>query len=229
MKFQNLKTRVQRIIVSNLLSLMDSIDFVAPELLMEKAISEIDVLISDLDEETKRLAAYKNFIRIRQGEEIKKLDALGERLGEAVAANDDTAAQLAISRQMDIELQIPVFKAIMDGCDTDTRELLEYITLLQAKKREMQEELRLFRAEHAEENFSVATRQTMLAQLHEIDSIFISVENEQIRISDMSGTLERRNLRKMAELAASSRRNRIQERLEFIKNQYAEEHQEEDA
>ena len=71
-------------------------------------------------------------------------------------------AEAAIAQQLDIEAQIPVLEATIADSGSKEKELEGYITALQAKKREMQDELRLYR-ESVIESETVAAGGTQTA------------------------------------------------------------------
>ena len=63
----------------------------------------------------------------------------------ALTNERDDLAEAAVSNQLDIEAQIPILEHTITECGENERELEGYITALQAKKREMKDELKVYR------------------------------------------------------------------------------------
>ena len=63
----------------------------------------------------------------------------------ALTNERDDLAEAAVSNQLDIEAQIPILEHTITECGENERELESYIVALQAKKREMKDELKVYR------------------------------------------------------------------------------------
>ena len=142
---ENLTTRVGRIISGSVNALIDAVENAVPETVMEQAIREVDGVIDDVRAELGLVVANKHLANTRLMEENKKHDTLSQNIVLAVSQNRDELAEAAISQQLDIEAQIPILEATIGDCANQEKELEGYIKALQAKKREMQEELQLYR------------------------------------------------------------------------------------
>jgi len=112
---------------------------------MEEAIREIEGAIDEVRAELGRVAAKKHLASSRLMEESRKHEDLGEQIEIAVAQEREDLAEAGISKQLDIEAQIPVLEATVAECGAQETELEGYIRALQAKSREMREELRQYR------------------------------------------------------------------------------------
>ena len=64
----------------------------------------------------------------------------------SVAAGRDDLAEAGIAEQMDIEARLPVLENTIADCAAQEKELEGFIAALQAKKREMQQQLQDWRA-----------------------------------------------------------------------------------
>ncbi len=142
---ESLIGRVGRIISGSFNSLIDAIENAAPETVRSEVIREIDTAIDDVRVELGRVVAKKHLANSRLMEENRKHEDLSEKIELAVKERRDDLAEAAISRQLDIEAQIPILETTINECGNKEKELEGYITALQAKKREMKEELHQFR------------------------------------------------------------------------------------
>src|SRR5262245_54886193 len=147
---ESIGSRVGRIISGSVHALIDAVENAAPEIVMEEAIREVDEAIDEVRAELGRAAANKHLASSRLMEENRKHEELSANIETAVRDKRDDLATAAISRQFDIEAQIPVLETTISECQAREKELEGYIAALQAKKREMQDALRQY----------VASRQT---------------------------------------------------------------------
>jgi phage shock protein A len=222
---ESLIGRVGRIISGSFNSLIDVIENAAPETVMSEAIREIDAAIDDVRVELGRVVAGKHLANKRLMEENRKHEDLGEKIELAVNEDRDDLAEAAISQQIDIEAQIPILEATINDCGNNQKELEGYITALQAKKREMKEELRQFRENMKEtvtssSSFSdsgVEVSSDVERKVAKAESAFERIAEKATGIPGGARTADRQTATKLAELEEIARKNRIQERLAAIK------------
>jgi phage shock protein A len=222
--------RVGRIISGSFNSLIDVIENAAPETVMSEAIREIDAAIDDVRVELGRVVAGKHLANRRLMEENRKHEDLGEKIELAVKEGRDDLAEAAISQQIDIEAQIPILEATINDCGNNEKELEGYITALQAKKREMKEELRQFRESMKEtvtssSSFSdsgVEVSSDVERKVTKAESAFERIAEKATGIPGGARTAGRQTATKLAELEEIARKNRIQERLAAIKGNVQE-------
>ena len=222
---ESLIGRVGRIISGSFNSLIDALENVAPETVMTEAIREIDAAIDDVRVELGRVVAGKHLANSRLMEENRKHEDLSEKIELAIKEGRDDLAEAAVSRQMDIEAQIPVLEATISESSTSERELEGYISALQAKKREMQEDLRQFR-ESVKESISSSSSvsDSGVEKSSEVERKVAKAESAFERIAEKASgipgggrTADRQTATKLAELEEIARKNRIHERLAAIK------------
>ena len=227
---ESLIGRVGRIISGSFNSLIDAIENVAPETVMAEAIREIDAAIDDVRVELGRVVAGKHLANSRLMEENRKHEDLSEKIELAIKEGRDDLAEAAISRQMDIEAQIPVLEATISDSSASEKELEGYISALQAKKREMQEDLRQFRESVKETTSSSPSTSDSGAELSsEVERKVAKAESAFERIAEKASgipsggrTADRQTATKLAELEEIARKNRIHERLAAIKGNVTE-------
>ena len=227
---ESLIGRVGRIISGSFNSLIDAIENAAPETVMSEAIREIDTAIDDVRVELGRVVAKKHLANSRLMEENRKHEDLSEKIELAVKEGRDDLAEAAISQQIDIEAQIPILEATINDCGNNEKELEGYITALQAKKREMREELRQFRESMKETITSSSSISDSGAevssdverQVAKAESAFERIAEKATGIPGAGRTPDRQTATKLAELEEIARKNRIQERLAAIKGNVQE-------
>lgn len=223
----SLTGRVTRIISGSLNALVDAVENAAPVTVMEEAIREIDGAIDEVRAELGRVAASKHLANTRLLEENRKHEDLSSKIELAVKENRDDLAEAAIATQLDIEAQIPVLEATIADCGNQEKELEGYINALQAKKREMKEDLKQFRDAQQEAesisagggNGSATSSGGVESRVSKAESAFERVVENATGMSSRSGTGDRHDAAKLAELEKMSRANRIQERLAAIKGE----------
>lgn len=217
--------RVGRIISGSVNSLIDAIENAAPETVMEEAIREIDSAIDDVRAELGKVIASKHLATIRLEESNRKHADLTSKIEMAVKERRDDLAEAAISMQLDIEAQMPVLEASIADCGQQEKELEGYISALQGKKREMQQELRNYRKEA-----NIVDAETTIVydgapkagsgveqKVAKAESAFERIVEKASGIPSSGVAMARDRATKLAELEEMARNNRIQERLAAIK------------
>ncbi|MET0109461.1 MAG: PspA/IM30 family protein [Candidatus Thiodiazotropha sp.] len=222
---ESITNRVGRIISGSVNALLDAVENAAPDLVMEEAIREVDEAIDEVRAELGRVIAGKHLANQRLMDESRKHEELAEKIELAVKEGRDDLAEAAIARQLDIEAQVPVLESTISEASNQENELEGYVIALQAKRREMREELAQFR-EAQEEGKVVAVAagsgQTnadsgVEASVRKAETAFDRVMERATGVGSHSMP-DRGDASKLAELDQLSRNNRIQERLAAIKN-----------
>lgn len=223
---ESLTSRVGRLISGGFNALVDAVENAVPEAVMEEAIREIDGAIDDVRAELGRVVANRHMASTRLMEENRKYETLAENIELAVSQGRDDLAEAAIAQQLDIEAQIPVLEATIADAGGKEKELEGYITALQAKKREMQDELRLYRESVVEtETVAAGASQTatakgsnVAAKVDKASSAFDRVMEKATGMAASRTSLDGKTAAKVAELEALAHKNRVQERLAKIKS-----------
>jgi len=150
---ETLISRVMRIISGNIEDSVDSIETRQAESVMREAIREIDRTISDVKEETKTANGNRLLARKRQEMTDQKFADLTEKAQIAISENRDDLAEAALSRQLDLEAQIPVLKKVEENCQKTSDELAGFLEALLGRKAEMEAELDAFIELHKTPDF----------------------------------------------------------------------------
>lgn len=214
--------RVGRIISGTFNALMDAVENAAPEVVMEQALREIDDAVEDVRAELGKVMANKHLANSRLLQVNGKCEDLAEKIELAVGEGRDDLAEAAISQQLDIEAQIPVLEAQISDLSGEEKELEGYIAALQGKKREMKEELRLFKQSRKEAGASPdapsgARSTSVESKVSRAESAFDRVMENAAGLSGTGTLADRSTAAAMNELEDMARNNRIQERLAAIK------------
>ena len=221
--YENIAVRVGRIISGSMNALVDAVENAAPELVMEEAIREVDAAIGDVRSELGKIIATKHLANTRLMDENRAHEALIEKIELAVAQGRDDLAEVAIAKQLDIEAQIPVLERTIAECAEKEKELEGYISALQAKKREMREELAQFAATRKAAAANASASQggagagaSASQKAEKAVSAFDRVMEKNAGVPG-SGMPTATDAAKLAELDELARSNRIRERLAAMK------------
>ncbi len=219
---EGLIARVGRIVSGSVHSLIDAIENAAPETVMEEAIREIDSAINDVRLELGKVVAGKHLASTRLLEANQQHEDLATKIELAVKESREDLAEAAISRQLDLEAQIPVLESTINDSGSQEKELEGYIAALQAKKREMKEEMRQFRlnlddpAPSLESNVQTTDVEGKVAKAA---SAFERVVEKATGVPGVGREANRHSAVKLAELEELARKNRIMERLAAVKGE----------
>ena len=220
---ESLRQRVGRLITGGFNSLVDAVENAAPETVMEQAIREIDTATGEVRKQLGQVEAQRHLTAKRLAEDGELHDRLSEQARLAMDESREDLAEAAVSRQIDLEAQIPVLEGRLADLADDKTRLEGYINALNAKKREMREAL---------ENYRHAQRQASSTAGNDPDhpnapsaddraeramAAFDRVFHRETGLSgtSSSGTDEQARLNELEEL---SRKNRVQERLAKLKS-----------
>ncbi len=210
--------RVTRLINSSVHALMNKFENIAPEMIMEQSIVEIDQAMDELRHNLGEVIASKHLTCKRLSQYNERHEALADEIECAIAKNREDLAHAAVSAQLDIEAQIPLLeKAMSDGIHSE-KELESYLGALDAKKREMRLEL----------NDLIQMKKESSSTSPNSESCTLTSDKAQNAISHFNAIMEKqtgvnlrhdpKHTRKLHELSELSRENRIQERIEAIKS-----------
>ena len=142
---ESIRSRITRIISGTANSIVSKIEGLAPEAILEQAIREVDGAIDEVRVELGRVIAQKHHVTkamSRLNDEHGKLDGQVET---ALGQERKDLAEAAISRQVDIEDQLPALENQIADIAIQEKELNQAVTGLLAKRHEMEEELFAFK------------------------------------------------------------------------------------
>lgn len=221
---ETLTGRVGRLISGGFNALVDAVENSAPELVMEQAIREIDGAIDDVRAELGRVVASKHLSNTRMLEENNKHEELAANVELAVKEGREDLAEAAISKQLDIEAQMPVLETNISELGSKEKELEGFIKALQAKKREMKDELHQYRKSVKEAStvgrsvpVTSGSNNDVGSNVEKAESAFERVLEKATGVNGLRGGTDAQTEAQVAELQELAHKNRIQERLESVK------------
>jgi len=221
----SLADRVARIISGGFNQLVSAMENAVPETVMEQAIREVDGAIDDVRAELGQAEAKLHLASKRLADANSRHEDLTTKVDVAVGEGREDLAEAAIAQQLDLEAQIPVLESAIAEAGERKRELEGFVTALQAKKREMLDELRGYR--RAQERVAAGqaagsgtaagsgSAGDARARAERAGSVFDRVLERQTGLPGAGGDLG--NAGKLAELDGLARQRAIRERLEAAK------------
>lgn len=221
---EQLMSRVKRLVSGGVNSIVDAVENASPEMVMKEAIREVERATDEVRDELGRVLASKHLASRRLMDANSKHEDLSGQVELALAEKRDDLAEAAIAKQMDLESQIPVLESAISDANSEEAELEGYIRALDARRREMEDELSAFReAQKAETGSETATSagSSPEAKVSKAERAFDRVMRDASGLPGSSGS-GRQDAAKLAELEKLSRENRIKERLAAVKAKQTE-------
>ncbi|MCP4767588.1 MAG: PspA/IM30 family protein [Gammaproteobacteria bacterium] len=225
---ESVTVRVGRLISGSMNALIDAVENAVPEAVMEEAIREVDSAIDDVKAELGRSVASKHIANKRLMDENRKYEKLAENIEIAIREDREDLASAAVSQQLDIEAQIPILESTIADCSNREKELEGYVNALQAKKREMRDELRQYQETQREAGVpaspgatSGGNKNDASSRVEKAGGAFDRVLEKATGIAASSSIGSGADAAKVAELETLAQGNRVKERLEAIKSKMA--------
>ena len=199
-------------------ALVGAVENAAPETVMTEAIQEIDRAIEDVRSELGRTLSSKHLASTRLLEENAHHTDLTDKISLAINEGREDLAQAAVGQQLDIEAQLPVLEAAIADNESQEKELEGLIAALQAKKRQMRDELAQFREAQVDATQIQTSASSELSGSGGLDRNVSQAESAFERVFEMAGKVpagigDTKTQGQLAELDEIARKNQIQERL----------------
>ena len=217
---ETLSRRVGRLVSGGFHALIDAAENLAPEAVMNESIREIERAVDEVRAELGKVLAQKHLAAKKMADESNRHEAIDANLQAAVDAGRDDLAEAGIAEQMDIEARLPILENTIADCAAQEKELEGFIAALQAKKREMQQQLQDWRAAQQ----SMGTGKTADGNGSDLNRIARDAEKSgnafdrvMGRQNSVHSSTDAAQLAKLKELEDLSRNNRIAERLAALK------------
>jgi len=204
---ESVKSRVSRLISGGINAIVDKAEGISPEIVMKESIREVDSTIDEVKILLGKETVKQKTTQTQLENESHKHATLSSQIEVAINENREDLAKVAISRQMDIETQIPILEESLIEIDTNLTKLENYIDALNAKKREMNTELEEFMSIQKNQKADVSIESNIDKAESAFNRVNVGMKSKKINNDDV----------KLAELDKLSRDNRIAERLESIK------------
>lgn len=143
---ESLASRVTRLVSGSANMIVTAVESLAPEMVMEEAIREVDKATDDVRAELGQVLTRQYHATRRLAAENKKHEELSESVKVALGEGREDLAEAGVEKLLDIEAQIPVLEAAIGETRDAQVELEGYIAALRGRKAQMKEDLREYRA-----------------------------------------------------------------------------------
>jgi len=221
----SLKTRVGRVIAASANALVSSLENQAPVALMQQAIREVEGITLEVRHQLGQISANHHLAQQQHASLSRQHEDLVDKAQQALKENREDLASAAISRQLDIEAQLPVLQNTLAELSRKEEELSSYVAALLGKQREMEQALHEFSrsreatASTGGKEGSAATAQGDQQQrLEAASGAFDRLYQHHSGISPAAAGASLEQAAKLKELEDLVRQNQINERLARLRS-----------
>ena len=217
---ESLVLRVKRLISGSVNGVVDALETANAEVVMREAVREIERAADDVREELARTMTARHQTNRLLEHTKAKLVELSERAKLAVDQARDDLAEAALSRQLDLEAEIPVHEAKIVELTAKQTELEGYVAGLAARKREMENDIAAFVAasESAARAAGSAGPGASVASKAERRADQAQQAFERAMGSPAGARPDRETAARLHELDRLSRSSKVAERLAHLKS-----------
>jgi phage shock protein A len=218
----SLRTRVARVIAGGAHALIDKVEDAAPVAMLEQSVREVDIIIDEVRAELGLIAANRHLAQQQHLNLNREHEQLANSIATALSESRDDLAESAISRQIDIEAQLPILETSLAELGAREKEMSGFVDALLGKKREMETAIRDFEASRrvAEANPAMSAQGTNIigAKLSSAQSAFDRTYQRQSGLSPSARGASLEQATRLKELSDLVRNNKIAERLAALKS-----------
>ncbi|MDP0498001.1 MAG: PspA/IM30 family protein, partial [Verrucomicrobiota bacterium JB024] len=118
-----ISSRIRRIITGTASSIVSKIEGLAPEVVLEQAIAEVDAALDEVKAELGRVTAQKYHVSKAMTKLNEEHSRIEEQTMEAHKQGRKDLVEAAISRQLDIEDQLPALESQLGELGRQEEEL----------------------------------------------------------------------------------------------------------
>lgn len=218
---ESLALRVKRLVSGGANMVVTAVEAMAPEMVMEEAIREIDGAVEDVRSELGQVLTRQYHATTRLAAENERHERLKEKIRIALKEGRDDLAEAGVAQLLDIEAQIPLLEETAIETRAAQSELESFVAALQARKREMIAELKAFRnaRSSAEAAAEGGAPSSVRQRVQSAQSAFDRVMDGAGGVGLGSFAADPKTAKVNAELEELARRNRIKERLAALKEE----------
>jgi phage shock protein A len=216
----SLRTRVSQIVIGSAHALLDKIEDQAPEAMMEQVIRKVDTVIDEVRTELGKAAANRHLAQRQHADlNIRHLE-LTTQAEEAISMNRDDLARTAVTKQLDIEAQIPIVEGSLTELIAQEKELSGFVDALLGKRRDMQSALEQFITSRARIN-NVAgpstTSSSAQTKVEKAGDTFNRIFQRQTGLSAVDQKISAEQETQLKELDGLIQNQKIEARLSQLK------------
>lgn len=216
-----IRSRIGRILTGTANTIVTKIEGLAPEVILEQAVHEVDSAIDEAKVELGRIKAQKYHVNKAMAKLNRENDEIEDQLEVAQKEGREDLLEAGVSRQLDIEDQLPALQGQMEDLSHQSDELERAITGLLGKRNEMEDELFEFKRNQAKAAAAGAEGavpgapmgSTSQAKAERADRAFSRVMQNTTGVRRESLRANSEEGEKLLELSKLNKRARIEARL----------------
>jgi phage shock protein A len=225
----SISSRIRRIIAGTANSIVSKLEGLDPAGVLKQAIGEVDDAIDEVRAEMGQITAQKHHVTKAMSKLNNEHTLIAEQMDTALAQGRKDLVEVAVSRQIDIEDQLPALETQLGECSALIKEFEQAVTGLVAKRNEMEDELFDFQREQAQAEAAAQSPggdadlgggagNSAKEKADRAERTFSRVlqESTGVRRSSIQATAEESAA--LLELAQLNRRTRIEARLKELEN-----------
>ncbi|MBC2595269.1 PspA/IM30 family protein [Ruficoccus amylovorans] len=224
----SISNRIRRIITGTASSIVSKIEGLAPEVVLEQAIAEVDSALDEVKAELGRVTAQKYHVTKAMTKLNEEHSTIEDQTLEAHKQGRKDLVEAAISRQLDIEDQLPALESQLGELGRQEEELNKAIAGLVAKRNEMDDELFEFKQAQKEaattggDSGTVAGQPSgtgAAARADRAERAFSRVLQDATGVRRTAIKAGSEESAKLVELAHLNKKARIEARMKALSNQ----------
>ena len=222
-----ISSRIRRIITGTAGSIVSKIEGLAPEAILEQAIAEVDSALDEIKAELGRITAQKYHVSKAMTKLNEEHGKIEEQTNIAQKEGRSDLLEAAISRQIDIEDQLPALESQLADLGRQETELNQAIAGLVAKRNEMDDELFDFKQAQKQVKATgessteagVASSSNASSRADRADRAFTRVLQDATGVRRAAIKASSEESGKLVELAHLNKKARIEARLKALKTE----------
>lgn len=226
----NIASRISRIITGTAYSMVSKIEGLAPETVLEQAITEVDDALDEVRAELGAFTAQKHHVSKTMARLNHEHADLEEQVMAAYNHGRKDLVESAFARQTDIEDQLPALEGQLGRLAALEKDHNQAVTGLIAKRNEMEDELQEFRLDRAAEikgkSIAEGGADASLWKAEKAEKAFSRTIRRTTGINRSNLSSNSKESAKLVELANLSRNAKIEAKLRALEERLATENSE---
>lgn len=225
----SIANRISRIITGTASSIVSKIEGLAPEVVLEQAISEVDDALDEVRAELGAITAQKHHVSKTMARLNNEHSQLEEQAMTAYQQGRKDLVESALARQTDIEDQLPALESQLGRLSEKEKDHSQAVTGLIAKRNEMEDELHEFRNSRNEQVVTVDgetvpfNSDSAMWKAEKADNAFSRIIRRTTGLDRRALTSNSRESAKLVELSNLSRKTKIEAKLTALEERAASE------
>lgn len=218
----SISSRIGRIITGTAYSIVSKIEGLAPEAVLEQAITEVDKVLDEVRAALGGITAQKHHVSKTMARLNHEHAELEEQVVVAYTQGRKDLVESALARQTDIEDQLPTLEGQLGRLSKQESDHSQALTGLIAKRNEMEDELQEFidsrkrQAAVSDTDADFAAPDSALWKAQKAEGTFSRMIHRTTGINRSSLTSNSRESAKLVELANLSRNAKIEAKLKAL-------------